>query len=46
MQQTGDRAIIIFSRFYFTNLPNFFKKPISIKRIVINRRTEFFSQVK
>ena len=39
-KQTDDGAIIILRRFCFTNLQNFFKKPVGIKTKLINRRTE------
>ena len=47
IKYNGDRAITILSRFCLTNLQNFSKKPISIKRKLINRRAEIFlSQIK
>ena len=42
IKQPGDRAITLSSRFRFTNLQNFLKKSISIKRELINRRTGIF----
>ena len=41
-KETGDRVITVLSRVYFKNLKNLLKKPINIKRKLLNKRTETF----